>query len=58
MLYIYILLLDDNKYYVGKTMNSKFKFGSFFNSKAPMWTTKYKPVSLVEIILDFDDFDE
>ena len=58
MLFIYILKLVNNKYYVGKTTNPEFRLNSHFDSKGSAWTLKYKPVELIELIPNCDDFDE
>jgi hypothetical protein len=58
MVCIYVLKLQNNKYYVGKTSNPKFRIESHFNSEGSEWTKKYKAVSIVEMISNCDDYDE
>ena len=58
MVYIYVLKLENNKYYIGKTDNPDFRIKSHFNSNGSAWTKKYKPVDLVELIPNCDDYDE
>jgi len=58
MVFIYILQLENNKYYVGKTNNPQFRLDQHFNSTGSVWTTKYKPLSVLEIIKDCDEYDE
>ena len=58
MVFIYILQLENNKYYVGKTNNPQFRLEQHFNSTGSVWTTKYKPLSVLEMIKDCDDYDE
>jgi cellular nucleic acid-binding protein len=58
MLYIYVLELQQNKYYVGKTSNPLFRIDSHINSKGSIWTKKYKPVNLEILIANCDDYDE
>jgi hypothetical protein len=58
MLYIYILELENNKYYIGKTTNPQFRLEQHFNSTGSSWTQKYKPIKLLEIIHNCDIFDE
>lgn len=58
MVYIYILLLEQGKYYIGKTINPDMRIDSHFNSSGSAWTTKYKPLSIVEIIPNCDTYDE
>jgi hypothetical protein len=58
MVYIYILQLEQGKYYVGKTINPSFRLDSHFNSNGSAWTKLYKPIKMVELIPDCDDYDE
>jgi len=58
MVYIYILQLEEDKYYVGKTTNPSFRIENHFKLNGSAWTKKYKPISIMEIIPNCDDFDE
>ena len=58
MLYIYILELESNKYYIGKTTNPEFRLDKHFDGSASVWTNKYKPIKLIELISNCDNFDE
>jgi predicted GIY-YIG superfamily endonuclease len=58
MVYIYILKLQQGKYYVGKTTNPDFRLEKHFSSSGSAWTKKYKPISVLEIIPNCDDYDE
>ena len=58
MVYIYILLLQKNKYYVGKTTHPKFRLREHFDSGGSAWTKKYKPVKILQILPNCDDYDE
>ena len=58
MVYIYVLELEEGKYYVGKTNNPQFRIHKHFNYSASAWTTKYKPVKLLKIIPNCDNYDE
>ena len=58
MVYIYILKLENGKYYVGKTTNPSFRIERHFNSCGSAWTSVHKPVSVEAIIPDCDDYDE
>lgn len=49
MLFIYVLKLNNNKYYVGKTDNPKFRLESHFNTNHSEWTKKYKPIKYIEL---------
>jgi hypothetical protein len=58
MVYIYTLLLEQEKYYIGKTSNPKFRLESHFNSDGSEWTKIYKPIKILELIPDCDEYDE
>jgi hypothetical protein len=58
MVYIYILQLEQGKYYVGKTINPSFRLDSHFNQNGSSWTKLYKPIKMVELIPNCDDYDE
>ena len=58
MCYIYILKLEKNKYYVGKTDNPQIRIDNHFNSNGSSWTRKYKPIEVIDVISDCDEFDE
>ena len=57
-MYIYILQLEKGKYYVGKTKNPYFRFENHFYSSGSEWTKLYKPIRILELIADCDDYDE
>jgi hypothetical protein len=57
MVYIYILECLKYKYYVGKTNNPKFRLNDHFTGFGCVWTTKYKPIKLLEIFKG-DQYDE
>ena len=40
MVNIYILQLEDNKYYIGKTTQPEIRLESHFNSNGSSWTKK------------------
>ena len=58
MVYIYILQLENGKYYIGKTTNPEFRLKSHFNSNGSEWTKIYKPLKVLEIISNCTDYDE
>ena len=58
MVFIYILQLEQGKYYIGKTTNPNFRINQHFQSGGSIWTEKYEPVRVLEIIPDCDDYDE
>ena len=58
MVFIYVLQLEQRKYYIGKTNNPTFRLENHFNSNGSAWTKKYKPIKVLELIPDCDDYDE
>lgn len=58
MVLIYILQLEEGKYYIGKTNNPHFRLEAHFDANGSAWTRTYKPLNVLEIITDCDDFDE
>lgn len=55
---IYVLKLEKDKYYIGKSSNPNIRIDKHFSNNGSSWTQKYKPISVIEIINDVDDFDE
>lgn len=48
---IYILKLNDNKYYIGKTNRTvKNRYQEHLEGIGSFWTKKYKPLSVVKQI--------
>lgn len=58
MVYIYVLSLESNKYYVGKTCNPYVRITSHFAGKGSAFTRLYKPCNIEQVICDCSDFDE
>lgn len=58
MVFIYILQLELNKYYIGKTNNPDIRLDSHFNSSGSEWTKIYKPIKVYELISNCDTYDE
>ena len=58
MVYIYVFELEQNKYYIGKTDNPDFRIESHINGEGSAWTKKYKPIKLLELVPNCDDYDE
>jgi hypothetical protein len=60
MVFIYILKLENNKYYIGKTSNPDIRINKHFDmsSYGSLWTKRNKPISVEKIIPDCDDYDE
>jgi hypothetical protein len=56
---IYILKLNDNKYYIGKTNRTvKERYQEHSDGIGSFWTKKYKPLSVVKQIENSSMFDE
>jgi len=58
MTYIYILRLEEGKYYVGKTQRPKIRISDHFKCNGCAWTQEYKPVKIINIIPNCDNYDE
>ena len=58
MVNIYILELEDGKYYVGKTNHTFDRFSSHWQGHGAKWTKKHKPVDLYAFHRDRPDSDE
>ena len=58
MMYIYAIKLEKGKYYIGKTTNPQFRLKSHFNSNGSSWTKKYKPIKILKLIPNCDNYDE
>jgi predicted GIY-YIG superfamily endonuclease len=56
---IYVLKCDENKYYVGKTNNEVgIRFSQHKNNNTCAFTSKYKPIEILETIQSKDPLDE
>ena len=44
MVFIYVLKLHNNKYYVGKTDNPDNRIENHYKNNGSLWTKKYKPI--------------
>jgi cellular nucleic acid-binding protein len=58
MVFIYTIQLEKGKYYIGKTNNPQFRLESHFNSNGSEWTKIYKPLKVLELKPNCDDYDE
>ena len=58
MLYIYVLQLQNNKYYVGKTITPHSRIEAHFTNNGSEWTKLYNPIKLIELVPNCDDYDE
>ena len=55
---IYILELENGKYYVGRTEHKKNRINDHFVGRGSLFTRKYKPKKLLQTFLNCDEFDE
>ena len=58
MVFIYILKLENGKYYVGKTNNPEYRLNNHFNENGSAWTKKHKPIKILKLIPNCDNYDE
>ena len=58
MVYIYSLKLQQDKYYIGKTINPNFRLENHFYNLGSSWTKKFIPISIHQVIPDQDNHDE
>lgn len=58
MVFIYVLELENNKYYIGKSSNPKNRIKKHFSNQGSQWTIMHKPIKVVEIISNCDIYDE
>jgi hypothetical protein len=58
MTVIYVLKCTKDKYYVGKTNDIKSRLELHSIGKGSVWTSRYKPIEVIKIIEDCDDYDE
>jgi predicted GIY-YIG superfamily endonuclease len=55
---IYILRLENDKWYVGKSHNPAKRYTSHMNGTGSVWTLKYKPLELFKVIENVSPFQE
>jgi hypothetical protein len=58
MLFIYVIHLQNDKYYIGKTTNPHFRIETHFTNNGAEWTKLHKPIKILELIPNCDDYDE
>jgi len=51
---LYILLLENNKYYIGITLNLNQRLAQHFTGEGSQFTKKYKPLEVHKIIYNND----
>ena len=55
---IYILQLEEEKWYIGKTTDLERRIGQHFLGKGSAYTKKYSPIAVHEVIENCTSFDE
>ena len=55
---IYILKLKNNKYYIGKSQDPEKRFIEHLSGTGSAWTQIHKPIEIIKIIKNSDDFEE
>ncbi len=58
MFTIYVLELQSSKYYIGKTNNVNKRFSEHMNDNNCAFTTKYKPIKIIDTFTTNDPLDE
>jgi len=56
--YIYVLELEDNHYYIGRTSNFIQRMNEHFTNNGSIYTKKYKPIKIREVIQEKTCYDE
>jgi predicted GIY-YIG superfamily endonuclease len=57
-MYVYIIQLEDEHFFVGSTFNPQFSMSRHFNAAGSPWTSKYAPIKIIEFIPECDEYDE
>jgi hypothetical protein len=57
-MFVYVLKLQNKKYYVGKTHNLNSRLKQHFNGKGSQWTIKHKPITIEKVIPNCNNPDE
>ena len=55
---IYILELENNKYYIGKTSRIDKRFNEHLNGKGSRFTKIHKPIKIYKVYKELSEFDE
>jgi predicted GIY-YIG superfamily endonuclease len=55
---VYVLALEDGKYYVGKSRDVDVRISQHIANNGSEWTKMYKPVEIIRVYTNCDDFDE
>lgn len=57
-MFVYILQLEGGRYYVGSSNSPYKRINQHFNNEGTTWTKIHKPIEIVEIIPNCDNYDE
>ena len=57
-MFVYVLALENGKYYVGLSKSPYKRITNHFNNQGSQWTKRYKPLEIIEVIPDCDLYDE
>ena len=57
-MFIYVLKLDQDKYYVGRTRSLQNRIDAHFQHRGAEWTKMHPPIQVVKIIEDAEAFEE
>ena len=55
---IYILKLEENRYYVGKSKDIDKRYIQHILDDGSSWTQKFKPIEIIKVINNCDSFEE
>jgi predicted GIY-YIG superfamily endonuclease len=55
---LYVLRLMSEKFYIGKSQNIEKRISDHFINRGAEWTKLYKPLEVIEIIKNVDNFEE
>jgi hypothetical protein len=55
---IYVLLLEEGKYYIGKSSSVNSRLERHFEGNGSCWTKKYKPIKTIETLSNCESFEE
>lgn len=56
--YVYVLELVDNRYYIGRTSNFIQRMNEHFIEGGALYTKKYKPIKIKEVVEETSKYDE
>lgn len=56
--YVYVLELEDKHYYVGRTSNFVQRMNEHFTNNGALYTKKYKPIKIKEVVEEKTCYDE